>query len=290
MFERPDADYLQDLLAGYVLGTLDRVERHYLEEQMARDPKLQQVLYQLEHALEAVEQPRRGPHVSREHTAPATPAVPRLVHTRPPERRWAKWIIVLSALAAVSAVSISLPWLRQRYQIREFVSSWIPGQSEGQADLTLTAWQSLEFLLEDHSRVRQAAQTDLADTQLDGSDLDEAYATLEQVFAEAGGLQALSGEDVHLLRGSYYEQPHFHGLRLTYRLGPQNPATADTVMTVYQLQSQSDEELWVPGHIMIESPNGTNLLVWRSQSTVYAIAAQLPFSTLRSHAASLSPL
>ncbi|MEO1741894.1 MAG: hypothetical protein AAFR99_08825, partial [Cyanobacteria bacterium J06629_9] len=57
MFERPDADYLQDLLAGYVLGTLDRVERHYLEEQMARDPKLQRILYQLEHALEAVEKP-----------------------------------------------------------------------------------------------------------------------------------------------------------------------------------------------------------------------------------------
>jgi len=284
MFERPDADYLQDLLAGYVLGTLDRVERHYLEEQMARDPKLQQVLYQLEQALDTVEHP----HHHRQAALPkAAPTVRRPVQTRPPERRWAKWIIVLSALSAVGVVSVALPWLRQRYEIRQFVSSWIPGHAE--VDSSLTAWQGLQLLLEDHTRVQQATQAESTPAILDPTEQEEIYATLEQVFGETGGLQTLTGDNIYLLRGNHYEQPHLHGLRLTYRLGEQNPATSGTVITVYQLQPQGEQDLWLPGRVFIEASNGTNVLVWRSQSTIYAIAAQLPLETLRSQVDSLSP-
>lgn len=284
MFERPDADYLQDLLAGYVLGTLDRVERHYLEEQMARDPKLQQVLYQLEQALETVETPSRSDRI------PSTALPPVKRRTAPvqaPERRRAKWVIVMSALAAVGVVSVSLPWLRQRYDLPQFVSDWIPKQS--QSTQSLTAWHSLKFLIEDHSRI-QTAQTEQPPADIADAELDEAYVTLEQIFAETVGIQALTRDDVRLLRGSYYEQPHLHGLRLSYRLGPQNPATADTVLTVYQLQPRSDAELWLDGQVFLESSTGTNLLVWRADGMVYAIAAQLPLDQLRSHADALAPL
>lgn len=283
MFERPDADYLQDLLAGYVLGTLDRVERHYLEEQMARDPKLQQVLYQLEQALEAVEQPSCS-HRSPPKVLPAPPR--RAPHVRPSERRRAKWIIILSALAAVGAVSLALPWLRQRYEIREFVSEWIPGQAE--PDPSLTAWQSLEFLLEDHERVRQSARTETALTETAQA---ETYATLEQVFAETKEIQALSHQNVSLLRGDRYEQPFFNGLRLTYRSeAPDALATAGTIITVYQLQPEGEQTLWLTGQVLIEAPTGTNLLLWRAKDTVYVIAAQLPFEQLRSQADSLGPI
>ncbi len=289
MFERPDADYLQDLLAGYVLGTLDRVERHYLEEQMARDPKLQRVLYQLEQALETVEKPSRSDRIS----PTALPPVKRRTAPVPaPERRRAKWVVVLSALAAVGAMSVSLPWLRQRYDLPQFVSDWIPRQAE--APQSLTTWDSLKFLLEDHSRVQatqaEQSQTSQPNADITATELDEAYITLEQVFAETVGIQALTHDDVRLLRGSYYEQPHLHGLRLTYRLGPQNPATADTVLTIYQLQPRSDAELWLDGQVFIESSNGTNLLVWRADAMIYAIAAQLTLDELRLYADALAPL
>ncbi|MEO0759316.1 MAG: hypothetical protein AAFY78_20860 [Cyanobacteria bacterium J06648_16] len=285
MFERPDADYLQDLLAGYVLGTLDRVERHYLEEQMARDPKLQRILYQLEHALEAVEKPTSA-YSDRIPAISLPPPTRRSIRPLPPERRRAKWIVILSALMAVGIVSVGLPWLRARYSLTEWVSDWIPGQAD-EIQPDMTAWAGIGLLLEDHNRIQQSAQ---AEVGLDQAKLEETYATLDQVFAEADSIQVLNDPNAQLLRGSRYEQPHLQGLRLAYRLGSADPVTADRVVLIYQLKPQDDYALWLPGQVFIEAENGTNLLLWRSPTTIYAIAAQLPIEELRSHANNLAPL
>lgn len=280
MFERPDAEYLQDLLAGYVLGHLDTEERRYLEEQIAQDPQLQQVLHQLEHALGSMSPPRSRTQAPAFYQLQQIKAVRPSSMTKlhpPVHRRTAKRIVIGSGVAAALAIAISTPWLISRYRLPNItLERWSGREPALKTDHSMDAlesWNSLQQLIDDHIDEPHPDQT-VMDPASDTT--NQLMTTLQNYMPDAETLITLETAQTELLDGSHYAQTHLQGVRFTY----QHPKT---LISVYQLQLGIGHPIAFPpkGDIYLEAESGPNLVLWRHGHILYGIVAELPINELK---------
>jgi hypothetical protein len=277
MFEHPDADYLQDLLAGYVLGHLDPVELHYLQQQVSQDPQLQRVLHQLEYALGSL----------TDHL-PVTPITAPLIPSSiaylpvvsgahvPITRRTARRIVIGSGLAAAIAIAVGLPWLLSRSRFSDLLADRFSTPSDTVETLNaLQVWHGLQTLIDHHANA--AAHADHAGIDLDSEEAEQILTTLHNYMPDVDQMIVLEHPLAQLIGGSHYEQPHLQGICFTYQLNHK------ILVSVYQLRLGISHTLEFPPqtNLYIDTGVGTNLVLWRQGSILYGIVADLSISELQ---------
>jgi hypothetical protein len=344
MFDRPDADYIQDLLAGYILGNLEGEELSYLQRQIARDPEVRKTLRQLQQALNSLAQGRTEGHTESHHGADSasTRAItqPLAASSHPhsaygqqpmyglhhfsdvglpaptrglgiPHRRTARRIVWLSSLAAIGAIAMSLPWLKERSDFIQrslgITTLYSPEQpasqvtnanaqsgpqsgtqsgpqsgaqnSKAQNSKAALAspkqaadWLSLKALLDDHSK---ATGLLISGNPMGATDPQQIMMVVNQVFSTADSLPTPKDPATQLIAGSRIEFANVEGIRLSYATQTQQQ------LSLYWLKPNDAFKLPAQTQLYLESPNGPNLILWRNAQGIYGIAANLPIQDLK---------
>jgi hypothetical protein len=275
MFDRPDADYLQDLMARYILDSLSQEEALYLQQQIHQDPQLQQVLTQLEYALGSLSSrplsftPQALGSSQPMMSASPPQAVPPTMSL--PHRKTARRIIFGSGLAAATAIIASLPWLLSEHRINQ---SLLAISSEPQPVEPQDTWQNFQDLLTNHLNASYQLQSAGTPT---AAETEYLMATLSNFLPNPQRIPLFRQDSAQLLGVGHYEYTFLRGIRLNYQL------QGETIISVYQLRLDPKHTLPIPpsGRLYIESSMGSNLVLWQMHNLLYGIAAPLPLSELQ---------
>jgi anti-sigma factor RsiW len=138
-------------------------------------------------------------------------------------------------------------------------------------------WPGLLQLVQDHSGslVRSQGPVDIAATDL---------SVLSTQLARSEQLPALTAAQAQLLGGTPCQFGNAEGVRLTYQL-PNN----ETV-SVYRVDLQGDQFPQFPETYVTLKHRNVNLILWRDQDYLYALAAALPLPDLQTLAHTLEPI
>jgi hypothetical protein len=330
MFDRPDADYIQDLLAGYILGNLESEELSYLHRQIARDPDIRKTLRQLQQALNSLAEGRHeeGHHEESCHDIQTTSAraitqpmrstlhpgsaaqqpmyaVHQFADLGLPvaargtgilHRRTARRIVWLSSLAALGALALSFPWLKER---SDFIQRSLgittlhsadskpaanPAPSEAQpapkpkpksdafAAPKQADWLSLKALLDDHTKTTSLLASG---NPLGATDPSQIMMVANQVFSTADTLPTPKDPNTQLIAGSRIEFSNLEGIRLSYATSRQQQ------LSLYWLKPNDAFKLPAQTQLYLEATNGPSLILWRNAQGIYGIAAHMPIQDLK---------
>ncbi|NJN21203.1 MAG: hypothetical protein HC812_08470 [Leptolyngbya sp. RL_3_1] len=197
----------------------------------------------------------------------------------------------MAAAVAVVTGSFSL-WLGYRVvtlqaqlaTAEQFVEQAMADSASTALAITLTPtesllnqqWSGLLQLVQDHtgSLVRSQGPVDVAAT-----DLDALSAQLEQI-----PLPALTAAQAQLLGGSPCQFGDAQGVRLTYQL------SNNQTVSVYRVNLKGDQFPELSGTYVTLKHHTVNLILWRDQDHLYALAAELPLTDLQTLAQTLEPI
>ncbi|MEM9163569.1 MAG: hypothetical protein AAGC54_10945 [Cyanobacteria bacterium P01_F01_bin.4] len=281
----------QTLAAGYVLGDLSSEEMAQFQQLLAAHPKLTQTVADLQETLSMLpyglpqQQPGRQvrSHLMATAKAQLSPTPAPLSQKRLARPRRSRWMTRLAASVAVALGGCSL-WLTYRVvtlqarlaSAEQFAEIALADESVIGPALTVSPaepllsqqWSGLSQLVQDHleSLVRSQGPVDIATPNPD--EILTQFARFEQ-------MPTLASPQAKLLGGSPCRFGKAQGLRLTYQL-----PTEQTV-SVYQIDLNGDQfPQFLETHVTLRDHN-VNLIFWREQDYLYALAADLPLSDLQ---------
>ncbi|MEM9908257.1 MAG: hypothetical protein AAF921_24870 [Cyanobacteria bacterium P01_D01_bin.44] len=284
----PRSDDWQTLAAGYVLGDLSSDEMAQFQQLLMAHPELTQTVVDLQATLSMLPYglPQQRPDGQvRSHllaTAQAQLEPPVLAKKVVPQPRRAPRFR-LAAMVAMLLGGFSL-WLSYRVvtlqtrlaSAEHFAETALTDKPEISPVLTVSPpdsmltqqWSGLSQLVQDHLRslVRSQGPVDIATP-----DPDE---ILHQL-ARSEPMPTLASPQAKLLGGSPCQFGKAQGLRLTYQL-----STEQTV-SVYQIDLNGDQfPQFLETHVTLRD-HDVNLIFWREQDYLYALAADLPLTDLQ---------
>ena len=296
----PLPDGLQALAAGYVLGDLSSEEMAQFQQLLETQPELaqtvaaQETLSMLPYGLP----PQRPDSRVRSRLLSTATAVinptpsPQLSAQQPKRFGRSPWLMPMAASVALVLGGSSL-WLSYRVVTLQAQLA----AAEHVVELTLTdgstadpaitvspaesllkqQWSGLMQLVQDHSGslVRSQGPVDVVATDPN---------VLSTQLAWSEHLPALTATQAQLLGGSPCQFGKAKGVRLTYQL-----PTHETV-SVYRVDLQGDQFPQFPGTYVTLKHHTVNLILWRDQDYLYALAAELPLPDLQTLAHTLEPI
>ena len=299
---------IQALVAGYVLGDLDSDERDQFQQLLADHPELSQDISTLTETLALL------PYgLSRQRPAPAvrsrllekaqqsleTPPAPDLIpehrlQPHPGKRGQTSSSLKMRLAAAIAVIlggcSIVLAHRVSTLQTRlatanQVIELAMAGQSTPDeasaltihpADALLTEqWSGLTQIIQDHvgSLTRSQGPVDIAgaDPQVLREQLQAQLVSSEPLGSQ---VPILSLPQAKLLGGSPCQFNQAQGLRMTYAL------PSDAPLSLYQIDLKGDHFPHFSETYITVTQNDVNLLLWRQDDYLYALAADLPHSRL----------
>lgn len=302
-------DDLQTLAAGYVLGDLSSAEMIQFQQLLLVYPELTKMVDSLQATLSQLpqglsqQQPNRQVKTNLLANAKAqlyntTPCT----HTRPPQSRFNKFwpnkrkLTPIVASAAILLGGSSL-WLTHRVatlqaqlaMTEHFAEIAItqrptapptpsptpqPTQPLANPPLPNQQWPGPAQVMQDHlgSLVRSQGPVDVATT--DPNVLLTQFLSFEKV-------PILTVPQAQLLGGSLCKFGKTQGMRVTYQFPHEH------TLSVYQIHLNGDQFPTLPETYITLKEHNTNLILWRGETYLYALAAELPLSTLQTMAKSL---
>ncbi|MEO0458372.1 MAG: hypothetical protein AAF152_17575 [Cyanobacteria bacterium P01_A01_bin.114] len=285
----------QTLAAGYVLGDLSSEEMAQFQQLLVAHPQLTQIVADLQETLSMLpyglpQQPPDKQVRTRLMSAAKTqlsPSLPLRQPTGPASRL--RWVARLAASVAVILGGCSL-WLTYRVatlqarlaSAERFAEIAIADEAVPGPALTISPaepllaqeWAGLSQLVQDHlgSLVRSQGPVDIATADPD--------ALLAQL-ARAEPIPTLTSPQAKLLGGSPCQFGKAQGLRLTYQL------PSEQTVSVYQIDLNGNQfPQFSETHVTLRDRD-TNLIFWREQDYLYALAADLPLTDLQTLAQTL---
>ncbi len=299
----PLPDELQALAAGYVLGDLSSEEMVSFQQLLATQPKLAQTVAALQETLSMLPYglPPQCPDDrvrsrllsnAAAKINPISPSVETPIHppVKLPQR--SPWLIRMAASAAVVLGGCSL-WLSYRVvtlqtqlaAAEHFVALALADGSTADPAITVSPaesllnqqWSGLLQLVQDHtgSLGRSQGPVDVATTDLNA---------LSTQLARSEQLPALSDSQAQLLGGSPCQFGKAKGVRLTYQL------PTEQTISVYRVDLKGDQFPQFSGTYITLKHRNINLILWRDQDHLYALAAELPLTDLQTLARTLEPI
>ena len=309
---------LNALVAGYVLGDLSSDEMARFQELLMVYPELAKEVASLQEALSMLpyglppQQPdsqvrsRLLAKVQAESTPTGEPPEPILVKPKQPltkafplrglwkgmlrRRSWRTWAIA-SAMVAFGGYGLwqthRVSLLQAQLEVAEnFVEMAIANDFTSGPQLTVSPadslvqhqWSGLSQLVQDHLRSvgRSRGPVDII-----AATPDALRATTLPISET---LPTLATPQAQLLGGSPCHFGEARGVRLTYQL------PADQTVSVYQIELNGDQfPEFLETHVTL-SDHPVNLIVWRDQNHLYAVAAKLPLTDLQTLAQTMEPI
>ncbi|ESA37587.1 anti-sigma-k factor [Leptolyngbya sp. Heron Island J] len=273
---------IQELTAGYVLGDLTSSEAETFRSLLAEQPELQAEVTSLQEALammpygldevepelELRSQILSAAQAELAHQLTATPQKPKKrLRLRLP---WA-----MSTVAAGFAIAFGVANLHLNNQVRSLQAQYHqPELADTPASAGIhQTWSGLSQLLQDHQRslTNPEGPVDFV-VQQPGEILE----LLQGFQTTVAALPLIPSKQGLLLGGSNCQLGETSGLRLTYRL-----ETNQTV-SAYQL-ALAEEEFpeFQSAQLTLQQPDGTGIVLWRDETYLYALVAELPMSELQ---------
>ena len=311
MTHTPLPEDMQALVAGYVLGDLDEDERTQFQQLLADHPELVQDISTLKETLSLlpyglplqkpapdVRSRLLGKAQQQLETAPAPDLTSDLQlqktrsassHLRPSPsslkmRITAAIAAILGGCTLVLAHRVSTLQMRLA-TVNEVVELAMAGQDgSGEssaltiqpADTLLTEqWSGLSQIIQDHvgSLTRSQGPVDIAATDplVLREKLHTQLMASETVVAQVPTLPLAQAT---LLGGSPCQFSQTKGLRMTYALPSHSP------ISLYQIDVQGDQFPTFSETYITVNQDDVNLVLWRQDDHLYALAAEMPPSHL----------
>ncbi|MEO0985494.1 MAG: hypothetical protein AAFY20_08095 [Cyanobacteria bacterium J06639_14] len=297
-------DELQVLAAGYVLGDLSSEEMAQFQQLLAIQPELVQVVTSLQETLALLPYglPQQVPQQqvrSRllEAAQPPAKAIPAAPSSSPPiKRRYLPWSTRLVASLAIVIGGCSL-WLTHRVvslqaqlataeRLVEIAVTDTTGSDNVAAEPSVASSANgslnqtgldLSQLVQDHleSLVRSQGPVDVIAADPDA---------LLGLFPIAEQIPTIASPQITLLGGSHCQFGKAEGIRLTYQL------PAERKISLYQIDPNGDQlSEFLEAQVILKSRN-INLILWREENYLYALAAELPLADLQTLAQTMEPI
>ena len=283
------SDNLQTLAAGYVLGDLSSEEMAAFQARLATDAALAQTVADLQETLTLLPYglPQQQPdaRLKAQLLTRATASPRRLTPRLPAPAQWRKRALPVG-LAVMTGLSLLLAYRVTRLQTQlalrpteyptehptEYPTEQIKVADESAVTvypaeaMLAQQWTGLAELVQDHTGSLTRSQGPV-DIQADQPRL------LSQALA-VDLMPSLVAAQAELLGGSPCQFEKAKGVRLTYQLPQQQ------TVSVYQIDLNGDQfpEL-LETHVTL-TYNNVNLILWRENNYLYAIAASMPVSQL----------
>ena len=331
-----NAQELQELTAGYVLGDLTSEEAAQFHQLLVQHPELREEVEALQEALAMMpyalpEEKPQGELRSRilqatqaefEQTL-APPAssstVTQLTTQQPAQRshgrltqrpqrqrfmRWQRPWVLGSIAAGVATIFIAVGnW----QPASNFIARTLPTLSRpagedadnlNQSPTVQTAevaqdvsemekvWAGFEQLLQDHhnSVTNPEGPVDFVVQRA-----DDVVTQLEGFQTSVAALPTLPDYQGELLGGSDCQFDDTRGLRLSYRV--KGFPEASQVVSIYQLDLNGDQfPQFHSSYMTLRQPDGTGVVLWREESYLYALVADLPMTDLNNLAHEISQI
>ncbi len=138
-------------------------------------------------------------------------------------------------------------------------------------------WTGLSQLVQDHrqSLVRSQGPVDIAARN---------PGTLLGQLPLSDQIPAIASPQATLLGGSHCQFGAAKGVRLTYQL------PADQTVSVYQIDLEGEHFPKLPEANITLNYRNINLILWREENYLYALAAELPLADLQTLAQTMEPI
>ena len=308
MINSPLPDELQTLAAGYVLGDLSSEEMAQFQRLLSTHPELNGIVASLQETLSLLpyglppQIPDAQVRSSLLGTAKSTVtplAMPSSRETltnlrqRPAQPHNAFWSTRWAAALVVGLGGCSL-WLSHRVftlqaqlkTVQHFAEIAVtdsttvtePELTISPADVLLRQqWSGLSQLVQDHltSLMRSQGPVDVAAKNPN---------TLLGRFPLSDQIPAIASPQATLLGGSHCQFGKAKGIRLTYQL------TADQTVSVYQIDLEGEQFPQSPEVNVTLNHRNVNLILWREEDYLYALAAELSLTDLQTLAQTMEPI
>lgn len=311
MTHTPLSEDIQALVAGYVLGDLDSDERIQFQQLLADHPELAQDISTLKETLSLLPYglPLQTPAPEvrsrllmnaqqQAETSPSPKPIPdpqlkpgrldgpsrQQLSSRVKTRLAAAIAVILGACSVVLAhrVSTLQTRLATTNQVVELAMAGQTAPPESSAltihpaDALLTEqWSGITQVIQDHvgSLTRSQGPVDIAggDPQVLREKLRTQLVSSESLVAQ---VPTLPLPQAKLLGGSPCQFSQTKGLRMTYALPNYSP------ISLYQIDLQGDQFPTFTETYITVKQDDINLVLWRQDEYLYALAADLPQSHL----------
>ncbi|MGD1905193.1 MAG: hypothetical protein ACFB0C_04270 [Leptolyngbyaceae cyanobacterium] len=293
------SDELQTLAAGYVLGDLSSEEMAHFQQLLETQPELAQTVAALQETLAMLPYglPPQRPAGEVRSRLLKTAAAERKPEPaiKPPQRnrlRRSPWLMRIAASTALVLGGSSL-WLGYRVvtlqaqltAAEHFVELALTDGSTAEPAITVSPaepllnqqWSGLMQLVRDHSGslTRSEGPVDIVATDL---------TVLSSQLPRSEQLPALTAAQAQLLGGSPCQFGQAEGVRLTYQL------SNDETVSVYRVDLEGDQFPQFSETYVTLKHRNVNLILWRDQDHLYALAAELPLTDLQTLAQTLEPI
>lgn len=311
-----DPQARQELAAGYVLGDLTSQEAEQFHQLMEQVPSLKAEVAALQETLAMMpygltEEKPKIELRSRILTAAQQPSVEKKSPEKqsPEKRSLEKNAIQATVQRKEKAVhqpfvrplvmgSIATGLLlafglgRFRFTDQPLQASRAPTVQQPQQPLIQTidstqinqVWSGFDQLLQDH---RNALNNPNGPADFATNQAGDILAQSARFPTTAAALPLLPTQQGKLIGSSDCEFGKTMGLRLSYQVKghPDN----EQIVSAYQLDLNGDQfPKFRASYITLRQPDGTSLVLWREESYLYALVAELPLTDLNNLAQSMS--
>ncbi len=282
-----DPDWIQELLAGHVLGNLDPDEAEQLHQILKQDPELVEQTQQLRETLELL--PYGLPLPS-----PPTHLRSRLLQiSDPPPSRQTEIRIPWSVLVVTSLTFLLVALGIERHRLQDQIASLqtqldqeinqeqLPVASDPFSQMILPSdvilanhWEGLDQLLSDHLRSITQAQGPVDYRSNQVSVLTQ---WLQDQVSLPEDLPQMLTQKSQLIGGSPCDLGGTRGARFSFQY------SQEVILSFYVLARQEDPQFPRAGSriLYIQEPHQPGILLWEDRNYIYSLVAQLPAPTLR---------
>lgn len=288
-YPMPDADRIQELLAGHVLGNLDPDEVQQLHQILQTSPELTLETQELRETLELL--PYALPIVPPPDTLRSQ--LLQTVDSPPRRQRLFRFPRLVGATAVLALLAVA--WGADRHRLHHQVASLqteldqialedqemtVPlSQMLLPAEVILAnRWDGLDQLVSDHLRSVTQEQGPVDVPSAQAAELTQ---ILKQQISLPEGLPLVLEQKSRLLGGSPCQLGGTEGARFSYRY------SQDVILSFYVLARQERSQFPRTGSrtLYIQGPQQPGILLWEDDSYIYSLVAPLPVETLRDLAA-----
>ncbi|MEM6253839.1 MAG: hypothetical protein AAF821_13050 [Cyanobacteria bacterium P01_D01_bin.156] len=268
---------IQELAAGYVLGDLTSAEAATFKTLLATMPELQTEVAALQEALAmmpyGLDEVKPGGALRSQILSTAqvelSPVLPRVSKAPGAAPRRPR---AISTVAAGLALICGLTALYLNSQMR-LLQAQRPLQP-GVSTSFQQPWSGLSQILDDHRRSMSNPEGPVDFVVQQPADI---LNLLKGFHTTVAALPLIPSKQGMLLGGSNCQLGDTPGLRLTYQLN------TNQTLSAYQLALEAEEfPEFQSAQLTLQQPDGTGVVLWRDDSYLYALVAEIPTAELQS--------
>ncbi|MEL6938692.1 MAG: hypothetical protein AAFO84_05810 [Cyanobacteria bacterium J06598_1] len=293
MSEPLEPQALKELAAGYVLGDLSSEEAEQFHQLMQEVPALSLEVAALQAALHMMpyglseQRPRKG---LRSQMLTATQIATRQDSAKPTNRPSQKVsrrrrfqafggiaagiMMIVGGSKLVNHQTATSRSLGPQHNTRTLLT---------QATQVEQVWAGFLQLQEDHNRALNHPQ---GPADFTAEQAKEVTAQLQNFQTTTAALPMLPSTRAKLLGGSDCQFGTTLGLRLSFQVNTASHTPSsqpDQIVSAYQLELNGEQfPQFLSSYITMRQPDGTSIVLWREESYLYALVAEMPPAELNS--------